>query len=169
MHSTLQKTIMKIEKHTVVQMNYKLTNSEGMLLDTSEGREPLTYLHGKGMLIPGLEKELEGKVENDKFIVNVKAADAYGQKHEEMIHVVPKANFNGDGELKPGLQIQIDTNQGKQMALVTKVEGENVTVDMNHPLAGMDLVFDVEILKIRKATAEEISHGHVHGPGGHQH
>ncbi len=150
-------------------MNYKLTNSEGMLLDTSEGREPLTYLHGKGMLIPGLENELEGKAENDKLIVNVKAADAYGQRHQEMIHIVPKANFNGDGELKSGLQIQIDTNQGKQMAMVTKVEGENVTVDMNHPLAGMDLVFDIEILKVRKATEEEISHGHVHGPGGHHH
>lgn len=160
---------MKIVKDTVVQMHYKLTNKEGMLLDTSEGREPLTFLHGKGMLIPGLEKQLEGKKVGDKFLAEVNADEAYGQRHDDMIHVVPKANFNGDGELKPGLQIQIDTNQGQQIAIVTKVEGDDVTVDMNHPLAGMDLIFDVEITKIRKATEEELSHGHVHGPGGHQH
>ena len=160
---------MKIVKDTVVQMHYKLTNKEGMLLDTSEGREPLTFLHGKGMLIPGLEKQLEGKKVGDKFLAEVNADEAYGQRHDDMIHVVPKANFNGDGELKPGLQIQIDTNQGQQIAIVTKVEGDDVTVDMNHPLAGMDLIFDIEITKIRKATEEELSHGHVHGPGGHQH
>ena len=160
---------MNIEKHSVVQMHYKLTNGEGMLLDSSEGREPLTYLHGKKMLIEGLEKQLDGKKIGDKFKAEVKADEAYGQKHDDMIHVVPKSNFNGDGELKPGLQIQIDTNQGMQMALITKVEGEDVTVDMNHPLAGMDLTFDVEIIEVRKATTEEIDHGHVHGPGGHQH
>ncbi len=160
---------MNIEKNSVVQMHYKLTNGEGKLLDSSEGREPLTYLHGNKMLIPGLENQLEGKSVGNAFKAAVKADDAYGQKYDEMIHIVPKSNFNGDGELKAGLQIQIDTNEGKQMAIVTKVEGENVTVDMNHPLAGMDLTFDVEILTIRKATQEEIDHGHVHGPGGHKH
>ena len=160
---------MNIEKDSVVQMHYKLTNGEGLLLDSSEGREPLTYLHGKGMLIPGLENQLEGKTSGDKFKADIKADDAYGQRQKEMVHVVPKANFKGDGELKEGLQIQIDTNEGKQMAIVTAVEGENVTVDMNHPLAGMDLSFDVEVMEIRKATDEEISHGHVHGEGGHQH
>lgn len=160
---------MNIEKDSVVQMHYKLTNGEGMLLDSSEGREPLTYLHGKGMLIPGLENQLEGKTIGDKFKADIKADEAYGQRQNEMIHVVPKTNFKGDGELKAGLQIQIDTDQGKQMAIVTEVEGENVTVDMNHPLAGMDLSFDVEVMEIRKATDEEISHGHVHGPGGHEH
>tara|TARA_B110000037_G_scaffold220436_1_gene288369 strand:+ start:971 stop:1453 length:483 start_codon:yes stop_codon:yes gene_type:complete len=160
---------MNIEKDSVIQMHYKLTNGEGMLLDSSEGREPLTYLHGKGMLIPGLENQLEGKTIGDKFKADIKADEAYGQRQNEMIHVVPKTNFKGDGELKAGLQIQIDTDQGKQMAIVTEVVGENVTVDMNHPLAGMDLSFDVEVIEIRKATDEEISHGHVHGPGGHEH
>lgn len=160
---------MKITEHSVVQMHYKLTNSEGMLLDTSEGREPLTYLHGKKMLIVGLENQLEGKSIGDSFKAEVPADEAYGQKNPEMVHVVPKENFKGNGDLKAGLQIEIDTNQGKQMAIVTKVEGEDVTVDMNHPLAGMDLIFDVQILEVRKATDEEISHGHVHGPGGHQH
>lgn len=160
---------MNIEKESVVQMHYKLTNGEGLLLDSSEGREPLTYLHGKGMLIPGLESQLEGKKAGEKLKADVKADDAYGQRHQEMIHVVPKENFKGDGDLKAGLQIQIDTNEGKQMAIVTKVEGDDVTVDMNHPLAGMDLSFDIEVLKVRKATEEEISHGHVHGDGGHQH
>lgn len=160
---------MNIETNSVVQMHYKLTNTDGMLLDTSEGREPLTYMHGKGMLIPGLELQLNGKTTGDKFVAEVKADEAYGQKSEEMIHVVPKANFQGDGELKAGLQIQIDTNQGPQIAVITKVEGDDVTIDMNHPLAGMDLSFDVEIVNVREATQEEIEHGHVHGPGGHQH
>jgi len=160
---------MNIEKDTVVRMHYKLTNKDGMLLDSSEGREPLTYIQGKNMLIPGLENQLEGKKVGDKFIAEVVADEAYGQRQDEFIHVVPKANFNGDGELKPGLQIQIDTNQGMQMAIITKVEGDDITIDMNHPLAGMDLVFDIEIIDIRKATEEELAHGHVHGPGGHQH
>jgi len=160
---------MKIEKNSVVRMHYKLTNKEGMLLDSSEGREPLTFLQGKGMLIPGLEKQVDGKQKGDKFVAKVNSKEAYGERFIDMVHVVPKANFQGDGELKPGLQIQIDTNQGMQMALITKIEGDDVTVDLNHPLAGMDLVFDVEITEVRKATEEEISHGHVHGPGGHQH
>ncbi|MGB1017808.1 MAG: FKBP-type peptidyl-prolyl cis-trans isomerase [Chitinophagales bacterium] len=160
---------MNITENAVVQMHYKLTNKEGMLLDSSEGREPLTYMHGKQMLIPGLENQLNGKEVGNKFVAEVPAAEAYGQKSDEMIHLVPKENFKGDGELKPGLQIQIDTNQGQQMAIITKVEGNDVTIDMNHPLAGMDLSFDVEIVDIREATKEEIEHGHVHGPGGHQH
>ena len=160
---------MNITSNTVVQMHYKLTNQDGMLLDSSEGREPLTYMHGKQMLIPGLENQLEGKAIGEKFTANVVAAEAYGDKSPEMIHVVPKENFSGDGELAAGLQIQIDTNQGTQMAIFTKVEGEDVTIDMNHPLAGMDLSFDVEIVDVREASKEEIEHGHVHGPGGHHH
>lgn len=160
---------MNIKENSVVQMHYKLTNKEGMLLDSSEGREPLTYMHGKQMLIPGLENQLAGKEMGNKFVAEVPANEAYGDKSPEMIHVVPKENFKGDGELQAGLQIQIDTNQGTQMAVITKVEGDDVTIDMNHPLAGMDLSFDVEIVDVREATQEEIDHGHVHGPGGHQH
>jgi FKBP-type peptidyl-prolyl cis-trans isomerase SlyD len=160
---------MNITTNAVVQMHYKLTNTDGMLLDSSEGREPLTYLHGNGMLIPGLESQIDGKISGDKFSANVPAAEAYGEKSPEMIHVVPKENFQGDGELQEGLQIQIDTNQGTQIAIITKVEGNDVTIDMNHPLAGMDLQFDIEILTVRPATDEEIAHGHVHGEGGHHH
>lgn len=160
---------MNITSNTVVQMHYILTNQDGLLLDSSEGREPLTYMHGKQMLIPGLENQLEGKAIGEKFTANVAAAEAYGEKNAEMVQVVPKENFSGDGELAAGLQIQIDTNQGTQMAIITKVEGEDVTIDMNHPLAGMDLSFDVEIVDVREATKEEIEHGHVHGPGGHHH
>lgn len=160
---------MNITENSVVQMHYKLTNTDGLLLDSSEGREPLTYMHGKQMLISGLENQLEGKEKGAKFTAAVPAAEAYGEKNPQMIHVVEKKNFQGDGELAPGLQIQIDTDQGMQMAVITNVEGEAVTIDMNHPLAGMNLSFDVEIVDVRPATAEEIDHGHVHGEGGHQH
>lgn len=160
---------MNITENAVVQMHYKLTNKEGQLLDTSEGREPLTYMHGKQMLIPGLENQLNGKEVGNKFVAEVPATEAYGTKSPDMIHVVPKGNFKGDGELAEGLQIQIDTDQGTQMAVITKVEGEDVTIDMNHPLAGMDLSFDVEIVDVREATKEEIEHGHVHGEGGVEH
>ena len=108
---------MNIEKESVVQMHYKLTNGEGLLLDSSEGREPLTYLHGKGMLIPGLENQLEGKVAGDKLTADVKADEAYGQRHQEMIHIVPKANFNGDGELKALIEAKVH-----QLNLTDKVQ-----------------------------------------------
>ena len=160
---------MNITSNTVVQMHYKLTNQDGMLLDSSEGREPLTYMHGKQMLIPGLENQLEGKAIGEKFTANVVAAEAYGDKSPEMIHVVPKENFSGDGELAAGLQIQIDTNQGTQMAIITKVEGEDVTIDMNHPFAGKTLYFSGEVLNVREAHENEKQHGHVHAGGDHSH
>jgi FKBP-type peptidyl-prolyl cis-trans isomerase SlyD len=160
---------MKIEKHSVVSMNYTLKNSEGILLDTSDGREPLVYLHGVGGLIPGLEKELEGKGASDKLEAVIAPEDAYGTRQENLTQVVPKNGFQGDEEMVEGMQVQLDTEQGPMIARISKIEDEEVTLDMNHPLADMTLHFDVEILDVREATEDEISHGHVHGPGGHQH
>jgi len=159
---------MKITKHTVSELEYTLTNSNGMLLDTTKDREPILYLHGVGALIKGLEEALEGKEIGDKFQTNVVAKEAYGEFHDEMVYVVPKANFQGESEedqLREGMQVQVDTNNGVTVALVTKIDGDDVTLDLNHPLAGMDLSFAVEVKSIRQATNEEIEHKHAHKEG----
>ena len=158
---------MKIGIETVVTMNYTLKNSEGILLDTSEGREPLVYLHGVGALIPGLESELNDKVKGDKIKAVVAPADAYGEKRDDLLREVGKEGFQGDEELMEGMQVQLDTDRGPAIAVVTKIENEVVTLDLNHPLAGMTLHFDVEITDVRAANKDEIEHGHVHGHGGH--
>lgn len=162
---------MKISDNTVAQFHYSLTNAQGDLLDSSLEREPLLYLHGTSSLITGLETQLAEKVKGDKFVANVKSSDAYGDYNEELVHVVPKSGFQNEEneELTEGIQVQVDTNNGMAVALVTKVEGEDVTLDLNHPLAGMDLIFDIEIMDVREATKEELEHGHAHGEGGHQH
>ena len=142
---------MKITKNTVAQFHYKLTNSQGELLDTSEGREPLLYLHGTSSLIQGLETQLESKSKGDKFTANVASVDAYGDYNENLVHVVPKSGFQNEGDegLFEGMQVQVDTNNGVTIALVTKIDGEDVTLDLNHPLSGMDLIFDIEIFYVQ--------------------
>lgn len=162
---------MTVGKNKVVSLNYTLKNSEGTVLDTSEGREPLMYLHGVGGLIPGLESELEGKEAGTKMNVVIAPEDAYGTRREELLHVVPKSGFRGeDGEeMAVGMQVQLETENGPAIALIAKIEGEDVTLDLNHPLADMELHFDVSIEAVREATEEEVSHGHAHGPGGHHH
>lgn len=160
---------MKIAKHSVVTMHYTLKNQEGMVLDSSQGREPLVYLHGVGGLIPGLEMELNDKTIGDKVAAVIAPQDAYGEIRKDMLHVVPKSGFQGEEELMEGMQVQLDTEHGPQIAVVSKIAGDEVTLDLNHPLAGMTLYFDVEIMGVRDAEKEEISHGHVHGHGGHHH
>lgn len=160
---------MVIEQNKVVSLNYTLKNSEGLLIDTSEGREPLVYLHGVGGLIPGLESELEGKTAGTKMNVVISPEDAYGKRQAELMHVVPKDGFQGDEEMKEGMQVQLETENGPTVATIAKIEGEEVTLDLNHPLADMELHFDVSIEEIRDASADELSHGHAHGPGGHEH
>ncbi len=164
-----QLIIMKIQTNKVVTLNYTLKNSEGEVLDTSEGRDPLVYLHGVGGLIPGLEAELEGKEKGNSFNTVVAPEDAYGVRREELLHVVPKSGFQGDEEMQLGMQVQIETEQGPAIATISEIEGDNVTLDLNHPLAGTELHFEISVMDLRDATDDEISHGHVHGPGGHQH
>jgi len=160
---------MKIEKNKVVAIHYTLTDNGGKTLDSSEGKEPLTYIQGVGQLIAGLESQLEGKEAGEKLTANVAAADAYGEYREDMVFEVGKDGFQGEEELVEGMQVEVELEQGKSVAIVTKIEEENVTLDLNHPLAGEALSFDVEITEVRDASEEELSHGHVHGPGGHQH
>lgn len=162
---------MTISEKKVVQMHYTLKSTQGEVLDSSAGREPLAYIQGIGNIIPGLEKQLEGKVVGDKVQAVVAPEEAYGEKQDALVQVVPKAGFQGDADevLQEGMQVQVQTNQGAQIATVTKIAGDDVTLDLNHPLAGETLHFDVEIVEVRDATSEELDHGHVHGPGGHQH
>lgn len=160
---------MNIAKDSVVTMNYTLKNDTGEVMDTSEGRSPLVYLHGVGALIPGLENELNGKKIADKLAVVIAPEHAYGSRSEDLLRVVSKDGFQGEEELKAGMRVQLDTEDGQMVAVVSDVTGEDVTLDMNHPLADMTLHFDVEVVDVRPATAEELAHGHVHGEGGHQH
>jgi len=160
---------MKIAQNTVVTLNYTLKNGDGILLDTSEGRELLVYLHGVGGLIPGLEKELDGREKGTKLKAVIPPTEAYGDRNEELVQVVSKDGFQGVEELQVGMQVQLDNDQNPEIASISKIEGNDVTLDMNHPLAGMTLHFDVDIVEIREADEEEIIHGHVHGPDGHHH
>jgi len=160
---------MKVAQNRVVQMHYTLTDNDGTTIDSSAGHEPLAYIQGIGNIIPGLEDALEGKVKGDKIQVTVTPADGYGERNDEMIQKVSKSGFQGDEELVAGMQVQVETQNGPTIAMVTNIDGDDVMLDLNHPLAGVTLNFDVEIVDVRESTEEEIEHGHVHGPGGHHH
>ncbi len=160
---------MQIAQNSVVAFHYTLTNDAGEVLDSSEGREPLTYLHGAGNIIPGLEKELEGRENGDKLQVAVSPEEGYGENQPSLVQEVPRDAFQGVESVEAGMQFQAQTQGGPLMVTVTKVEGDTVTVDGNHPLAGQKLNFDVEIAEVREATDEEVEHGHVHGEGGQEH
>ena len=158
-----------IANDTVVQFNYTLTNSDGDVLDKSNG-EPLAYLHGHHNIISGLESKMEGKSVGDKFTVTVAPEDAYGEYLSEAVQEVPRANFQGVENIEAGMQFQSQTDDGHVMLVTVKdVNDDSVVVDGNHPLAGVTLTFDVEVVDVRKATADEIAHGHAHGAGGHHH
>lgn len=159
---------MNIENNKVAMIEYTLTDDQGEQIDASNGN-PLAYLHGHGNLIPGLEKQLEGKTVGDKFTAKVAAADAYGERVGALVQTVGKEMFQGVEELEVGMRFEAQSEQGMHSVEVTAVEGDQVTVDGNHPLAGLALTFDVEVTGLRESTAEEVEHGHAHGAGGHQH
>jgi FKBP-type peptidyl-prolyl cis-trans isomerase SlyD len=156
-----------IKKDSVVTFNYTLKDDDGTVIDNSSPDEPLAYLHGHGNLVPGLERELEGKVAPDKLSVKVTPADGYGEYSRELIQKVPRRALKGIAKITVGMRLHAQTEQGPRPVTVTAVTGDMITLDGNHPLAGKNLNFDIEILDVRDATAEELEHGHVHGPGGH--
>ncbi len=160
---------MQIEKNKVVSLNYTLKNDDGEILDTSEGRTPLEYIHGIGNLIPGLEEALEGKTKHDKLNVTIPPEKAYGVGSEQLIQTVKRSNFEENADIKVGMQFQAQMDYGMQLFTVTKIEGDDVTLDGNHPLADQTLHFDVDVVDVRDATAEELEHGHVHQAGEHHH
>ena len=160
---------MEIAADRVVLIHYTLKDDAGSVLDTSAGAEPLAYIQGHGNLVSGLEKALEGKRDGDTLAVSVAPADGYGTHDAALIQRVPKRAMQGAGEIKKGMQFQARTDDGMRMFTVTAVVGDMVTLDGNHPLADKTLHFDVQVVSVRDATAEELEHGHVHGAGGHHH
>jgi len=161
---------MTIKNNSAVSFHYTLTDDDGQQLDSSAGKEPLAYLHGSGNIIPGLENALEGKDVGDSMVVAVSAAEGYGEVQAELIQEVPRGSFQGVDDIEVGMQFEAQTDNGDSVPVtVTGVTDETVTVDGNHPLAGKNLNFDVSIESARDATQEELDHGHVHGPGGHDH
>ena len=160
---------MNITKDKVVSMHYTVKNNEGALIDTSVGKEPLLYMQGHKNIIPGLESEMEGKTVGDKVEATIEPTNAYGEVIEELIQDVPRSAFEGVDKLEVGMNFQAQSEQGPVNVVITNVSDETVTVDGNHPLAGQTLNFNVEVVEVRDATEEELSHGHAHGAGGHQH
>jgi FKBP-type peptidyl-prolyl cis-trans isomerase SlyD len=153
---------MQIANQKVVTIHYTLTDKEGQILDTSTGREPLAYIQGMQNIIPGLESALEGKDVGDKIHVVIPAAEAYGERRDDLLQTIPRSAFGDVEDLQPGMQFQMQTENGPIIITVIKADGDEVLIDGNHPLAGEDLTFDVEVMDVRDATEEEIAHGHVH-------
>jgi len=159
---------LRIKDGQVVSMEYTL-KVDGNVADSSEGREPLEFVHGAGNIIPGLEREMTGMAVGESKEVVVAAVDAYGEEDESAFMEVPRAQFPEEIPVKIGTEIQVQNQAGQPMyARIEKVEDENVRLDFNHPLAGKELHFAVKVVGLRDATPEEKEHGHVHGPG-HQH
>jgi len=160
---------MTISEKCVVSMHYKLTDESGQLLDESRD-QPLLYVHGTNSLIPGLEKQLDGKTIGDQITASVPPEEGYGPVMPQLIQNLPKSTFQGVDEIKVGMEFEASNeNSEKMIVRVEAIEGEEVTINGNHPLAGKTLNFDVNIVDVREASEEELSHGHVHGEGGHQH
>ncbi len=154
---------MKISKHTVAAIHYSLKDNTGKVLDSSIGHEPLYYLHGEGNLIPGMEEGLEGQEKGTKLALKIAPEKGYGVRDEKLIQKLPRSAF-GNEKVEKGMQFPAD-NGG--VVRVTDVALDQITVDANHELAGVELNFEVEVIEVRTATTDEIAHGHVHGPGGH--
>ncbi|TYK65085.1 FKBP-type peptidyl-prolyl cis-trans isomerase [Colwellia echini] len=157
---------MKVAKNNVVVMHYAVSDSEGTLIDSSYEDKPMAIIQGTGYLIPGLDDALVDRAVGDKFEVAVACADAYGERHDDYVQTVPREVLAGVEDLSLGTQLRATTDDGEQTVIVIDVQDDVITVDGNHPLSGLDLNFDVEILEVREATEEELSHGHVHAPGG---
>ncbi len=156
---------MNISKNTVVKMHYSVMDKDGNAIDSSFDNEPLEFIIGTGFLIPGLETALIDKKEGDTFTAEVPAAEGYGERHDGLMQAVPKSMFEGM-EIEPGMQFRATTDEGEQTVIIIEIQDEDVVIDGNHPLSGIDLTFDVEVLGVREATPEELEHGHIHKEGG---
>ncbi len=158
---------MNIEIDRAVSFDYTLKNDKGEILDTSENSQPLTYIHGKGFMIPGLEKALEGKKEGESFKTTIKSKEAYGDYNEKLIFEIEKEKLGNIKNMEVGMHVKMQIEKGLVVLKIVSIEDQQVKVDANHPLAGQDLYFDVNVKEIREATKEELEHGHVHD--GHEH
>ncbi len=152
-----------IGDNVVASIHYTLTDNSGEVLDSSEGAEPMAYLHGAGNIIPGLENALTGKAAGATMQVNIAPEDAYGEVQPELVQVVPREAFQGVDQIEPGMAFEAQDPQGQARRIIVKsVAEDQITIDANHPLAGVELNFDVQVVDVRAASEEEIAHGHVH-------
>lgn len=161
---------MTIAQNKVVTMDYKVVDANSSeLIDSSEDGQPMTYLHGAQNIVPGLEKALIGKAVGDELEITVAPEEAYGERSEDGVQQVPMEAFEGMGKVEAGMIVTAEAPDGPLNVMITEVDGDTVTVDANHPMAGKSLTFSVKITNIRDANEEELAHGHVHGPDGHHH
>ncbi|MDP2903434.1 MAG: peptidylprolyl isomerase [Methylovulum sp.] len=156
---------MQVADNMAVSIHYTLTNDDGEVIDSSEGNGPLMYLHGAGNIISGLENALLGKAVGDKFNVRIDAEHAYGELMDDRVQVIARDMFEGVDEIEVGMQFHADVSDGPGVIAVVNIDGDDITIDGNHPLAGIPLSFAVEIVDIRPASHEEMAHGHIHGAG----
>jgi len=156
---------MQVADNMAVSIHYTLSDDDGEIIDRSESGEPLVYLHGGGNIISGLEAALHGKAVGDKFTVRIEAKDAYGEFMDDRIQVISRDMFEGIDTIEVGMQFQAEVSSGPGVVTVTEIVGDDITIDGNHPLAGMALTFAVEIVDARPASIDEIRHGHIHGAG----
>lgn len=160
---------MQVAKNKVISIDYTLTDAQGTELDSSQGRGPFAYIHGIGNIIPGLEAALEGKSKGDQVNAVIPPEKAYGTRDENLVQNLSRSQFDTDQEIQVGMQFQAMSEGGPRVVTVVSVDADNVTIDANHPLAGVTLHFDVTVKEIREASDDELSHGHVHGPDDHHH
>ncbi|MGI2172130.1 FKBP-type peptidyl-prolyl cis-trans isomerase [Shewanella sp. MF05960] len=160
---------MSIKDDMVVQFNYSLRDEKGEVIESNEGREPIAYLHGHDNMMPGIEDAINGKEIGEKFTITPAAADTYGERQQDAEQRVSVKHLVGAKVWKPGMAAVVNTEQGQRQVTIIKVGKFMATVDVNHPLAGRELTFDIEIVGARDASDEEIAHGHAHGAGGHHH
>lgn len=158
---------MKIAKDKVVALHYTLRNDGGDTIDSSSGGEPLAYIHGNGSILPALETALEGREPGEKFDLRLAAKDGYGEHQPDLVKVVQRKALATIGKLKVGTQFHAQVPGGARVMTITAVDKDDITIDGNHPLAGIDLNFNVEVVEVRDASPDELAHGHVHGAGGH--
>lgn len=159
---------MQVTSKTVVSIDYELRNDAGEVLDTSKGGEPLSYIHGTGQIIRGLETALDGRVAGDSFRVRIPPEEAYGARQPERVQTATRSQFGGETP-EVGMRVRADGPEGPEVLTIVAVEGDVVTLDANHPLAGVPLTFDVTVASVRAATTQELAHGHAHGAGGDDH
>lgn len=158
---------MQVTDDKVVAFHYTLTGIDGEIIDSSDDQQPLAYLHGRGSLIPGLENALSSKTADDNFSLTLVPEEAYGKYDKELVQTIPVSDLQDVNDLEQWMRLEAESPDGPRTVTVSKIERNEVTLDGNHPLAGETLIFEIEIAKIREATEEELTHGHVHGPRGH--
>ena len=160
---------MNISDKTVATIDYTLKDAAGVIIETTEGDQPLVYLHGVGTILPTLEGALAGKQAGDRVELTLTPEDGYGERDAELIEVVDRSQFPDAEDLAVGMMFHVPTEEGDVTVTISDIDGDNVTIDGNHPLAGETLQFDILVREVRDATTEELEHGHAHGEGGHQH